>query len=206
MNTRKLAFVATAALGLTGGLAHADGWHRGWNHDWRDDAPRYARDRDDDRDDWRGVDYARVLEVTPLMERVRYGEPVRECYDVQRVERMDRGPDRVGATVAGGLLGAVIGHQFGGGSGRHAATLAGAVIGGAIANDAAGRAQARDDYYGPRERVSYGEECRVREQERVEERVRAYRVAYRYHGRDYVTELPYDPGARLRVAVDARPL
>jgi hypothetical protein len=46
----------------------------------------------------------------------------------------------------------------------------------------------------------------VREQVRVEERARAYRVAYRYRGRDYMTELPYDPGAWLRVAVDARPL
>jgi uncharacterized protein YcfJ len=130
---------------------------------------------------------------------------VQECYDVERVERR---PDRTGSTLAGGLLGAVIGHQFGSGSGRRAATVAGAVIGGAIGNDAAARSEARDDYYGVdrRERIRYGQECLVRDEPRVEERIRGYRVEYRYHGRDYVAELPYDPGSRLRVAGDARPL
>jgi hypothetical protein len=52
----------------------------------------------------------------------------------------------------------------------------------------------------------YVERCEVRHEARFSEHVRAYRVAYRYHGRDYVTELPYDPGPRLRVAVEARPL
>jgi uncharacterized protein YcfJ len=48
--------------------------------------------------------------------------------------------------------------------------------------------------------------CGVQEEVRFEERVRGYRVSYRYRGRDYVTEMPYDPGPRLRVAVEARPL
>lgn len=197
MNRKVLALAAITSLGLAGGLAHAGDWR----YDrYDDDGPRYGRN--DGRDYGRDVDYARVLEVTPIVERVRYGEPVRECYDVERYESR---PDRAGATIAGGLLGAVIGHQFGSGSGRRAATVAGAVIGGAIGNDAAARGEARDDYYG-RDRVRYGQECRVREQPRVEERIRGYRVAYRYHGRDYVAELPYDPGPRLRVAVDARPL
>jgi uncharacterized protein YcfJ len=95
----------------------------------------------------------------------------------------------------------VVGSQFGSGDGRRAATVAGAVVGGAVGRDVATR---RDDRYG--ERVRYEQRCVVHEEFRVEERVRAYRVAYRYHGRDYVTELPYDPGPRLRVAVDARPL
>jgi len=192
MNRKFLALIATTGLGLAGGFAHAGDWR----YDRYDDEPRYGRDYG------RGVDYARVLEVTPIVERVRYAEPVQECYDVERVQGR---PDRTGSTLAGGLLGAVIGHQFGSGSGRRAATVAGAVIGGAIANDAAARAEARDEDYG-RERVRYGQECRVRDQMRFEERIRGYRVAYRYHGRDYLTELPYDPGSRLRVAVDARPL
>lgn len=188
MSSRILSIAAITGLAVASTLAHAD--------DWRHDGGRY-------RDPWPDIDYARVVDVQPLVERVRYRAPVQECFDVER------GPDRTGSTLAGGLLGAVIGHQFGSGGGRRAATVAGAVIGGAVANDAAARAEARDDDYGydrGRGRVSYETQCRVRDEARYEERVRAYRVIYRFHGREYTTELPYDPGPRLRVAVDARPL
>jgi uncharacterized protein YcfJ len=197
MNTRLLGVVATTGLGLFSGLAHAD-------HDRYD---RYERRRDE------GSDYARVLDVTPLVERVRRVDPVEVCWDEERSVSRN---DRTGATLAGGLLGAVVGHQFGSGNGRRAATVAGAVIGGAIANDSAARreARARDDYgydnggydNGDGDRVRHEQRCGVQGDVRFEERVRGYRVTYRYHGRDYVTEMPYDPGPRLRVAVEARPL
>ncbi len=190
MSTKILSVAAITGLAFVSTLANAG--------DWRNDQGRRYRDYGPD------VDYARVVDVQPLVERVRYREPVQECFDVERVERR---PDRVGATVAGGLLGAVIGHQFGSGSGRRAATVAGAVLGGAVGNNAAARAEARDDAYGyDRDRVSYETQCRVRDEARYEERIRAYRVTYRFHGREYTTEMPYDPGPRLRVAVDARPL
>ncbi|MET0292683.1 MAG: glycine zipper 2TM domain-containing protein [Steroidobacteraceae bacterium] len=151
------------------------------------------------------ADYARVVDVQPLVERVRYREPVEQCHEVARPER---GADRTGATLLGGVLGAVVGHQIGSGDGRRVATIAGALVGGAMGNEAANRNDARryrdDPYYG--ERVRYEQHCSVRDEVRYEERVRAYRVTYRYAGREYVTELPYDPGSRLRVAVDARPL
>lgn len=179
-----------AGLALLSVTAHAG--------DWRDRGERYERDA-------RGTDYARVLDVEPLVERVRYSEPVQECYEVARPERRI---DRNGSTVLGGVIGAVVGSQFGSGDGRRAATVAGALLGGAIGRDSATRIEDRryrdDPYYG--ERVRYEERCAVREEARFEERVRGYRVTYRYLGRDYVTELPYDPGRRLRVAVDARPL
>jgi uncharacterized protein YcfJ len=186
--------VALTALALLGGLAHAGDWERG--RDDRNYQPRHA-----DRYD-RGVDYARVLEVTPLVERIRYSEPVEQCWEVDRGAQRS---DRVGATLLGGVIGAVVGHQIGGGDGRRLATVAGAVVGGAIGNNAGARNEARRgyDYDQP---ARYEERCAVHDEARLEERIRAYRVAYRYLGRNYVTELPYDPGARLRVAVDARPL
>ncbi len=185
---------ALAGLALLSTTAHAG--------DWRDRDDRYERF---DEREVRGSDYARVLDVTPLVERVRYSEPVEQCFEVARPERR---VDRNGSTVLGGVIGAVVGSQFGAGDGRRAATVAGALLGGAIGRDTAGRTEARrhrdDPYYG--ERVRYEERCTVRDEARFEERVRSYRVTYRYLGRNYVTELPYDPGRRLRVAVDARPL
>lgn len=47
-------------------------------------------------------------------------------------------------------------------------------------------------------------DCRARA-ERAEEVV-AYRVHYRYHGHDYITEMPYDPGSRLPVDFDVQPI
>ncbi len=40
------------------------------------------------------------------------------------------------------------------------------------------------------------------QEERFDERVAGYRVTYEYNGRRQVTQLPYDPGRYLRVAVD----
>ena len=170
------AITATLALGATG--VYADGWDR------------YERGH--------GVAYARVVDVTPLVERIRYREPVEECWEVERPARR---ADRTGATLLGGVVGALVGSQFGSGDGRRAATVAGAVVGGAIGANRRGH----EPDYGD-ERIRYEQRCAVRDEARFEERVRAYRVAYRFQGRTYVTELPYDPGPRLRVAVDARPL
>jgi len=38
-----------------------------------------------------------------------------------------------------------------------------------------------------------------------EERVEGYRVTYVYHGREYTTRMPYDPGQRVRVNIDVSP-
>jgi uncharacterized protein YcfJ len=50
------------------------------------------------------------------------------------------------------------------------------------------------------------ERCRVSQEVRYEERVVAYRVTYLYRGRELTTEMPHDPGNRIRVGVDVHPL
>ncbi len=92
------------------------------------------------------------------------------------------------------LIGGVVGHQFGSGRGRDAATVAGATIGAAVGYDAAARRSAS-----VREEIV--QRCEVRYEKRYEERVDGYRVTYEYHGREYTTRLPYDPGERIRVRV-----
>ena len=71
----------------------------------------------------------------------------------------------------------------------------------AIANDAA-----RDRYGYGVERVGYPvQRCETRYREHREKQIDGYRVLYHYHGQRYVTEMPYDPGNRIRVRVDVRP-
>ena len=197
MNSKLLGVLALVGLATASAASQAAP-----GYDRYDRGDRYERGDERYGDD---EDYARVLDVTPLVERVRRAQPVEQCWDeaTRGGYHTSRGNERTGATLAGGILGAVVGHQVGSGSGRRAATVAGTILGAAIGNNSA-RGSSRDDgYY---EEPRYRERCEVRDELRFEERVRAYRVMYRYHGRNYVTELPYDPGSRLRVAVEARPL
>ncbi|QYK03731.1 glycine zipper 2TM domain-containing protein [Shewanella zhangzhouensis] len=70
------------------------------------------------------------------VENVLYGEVI----SVRRLTQQELVADqhRGWRTFGGALLGGVIGHQFGGGSGQDVATVLGALLGGAIANQAGG--------------------------------------------------------------------
>lgn len=177
-------------------------------------------DYDGDRGRASEYDYARVLSAEPITRRIRVTQPRRECFEETRYAEPrdargydDRGgygghPQAAGGIIAGGLIGALIGSQFGHGDGRRAATAAGALIGSAIGHDAASRQAERDpgpaqDYAA--ERAYTVHHCDVRYDETWEERIEAYRVTYEYNGRRYSTQLPYDPGPQLRINVMVQP-
>jgi len=146
-------------------------------------------------------DYARVLSVEPIVRYVTVRTPVRECWEETRYYTVDRGRGSAGGTLVGAIIGGVVGHQFGSGRGNDAATVAGTLIGAAVGNNVARRNAFEDS-------TAYGrpvERCETRYQHREEERVDAYRVVYRYNGQKYATQMPYDPGERMRVRVDVRP-
>lgn len=153
-----------------------------------------------DRDD--GVEYAEVVDTRPIYRDVRVSVPREECSE-ERVVYDDgyrgRNNDGVGA-VLGAVVGGVVGNRFGHGSGRAVATAAGAVIG-ASAGASIGRNSG--GYSEPR--YGYEERCVTVQDSRYEQRVEAYDVRYRYHGRIYDTRLPYDPGDRIAVEVNVRP-
>ncbi len=149
-------------------------------------------------------DYAKVIRVEPIVRVVTVTTPVRECWNETREYAVERGHgNNGGATLFGAILGGVIGHQFGSGSGNDAATAVGALLGAAIGNDAARRAPdrgyERDTYARPVRR------CQTNYSSHEEERIDGYNVTYRYHGQKYRTRMPYDPGDKLRIRVDVRP-
>jgi uncharacterized protein YcfJ len=108
--------------------------------------------------------------------------------------------------ILGGLLGAVIGHQIDGGHSRGTAAIAGAVIGSAIGHEVAeqGHGGARD--YRDELRAVDAEHCEIHSEEHVEQRIDGYRVTYSYNGRTYTTQMPSDPGKRIRVRVSIDPV
>ena len=188
-NTRnkRITVWVTAAMLLGGaGLALAD-------HDYR-----VARN------DRAVFDYAKVISSEPIVDYVTVKTPVRECWEEMQYYTVDRRARYGGGgTLVGALIGGVIGHQVGSGRGNDAATVAGTLIGAAIGSDASRK---RNRGYGDVERIARPvERCETRYQAHREERINGYSVTYRYKGQKYRTEMPYDPGRRIRVRVDVRP-
>jgi uncharacterized protein YcfJ len=162
-----------------------------------------------------GVDYARVVDVAPIVQRVRVQTPSRECWEEVEYQAYRRetyvpgstGPVRTaGPTIAGGLIGGVIGHQFGGGSGRDAMTAVGALVGASLGNQAAlNGARAGSTRVSYEERPVTVERCQDTTSVREEERIEGYRVTYVYAGREYQTTMASHPGTSIPVRVTVVP-
>lgn len=149
-------------------------------------------------------DYARVLNVEPIVRQVRVEVPQRECWTEDQYEEPQRAPTGLaGPMILGGIIGGAIGSRFGGGDGRRAATLAGTLIGASIGHDAGARRQAASAATEPR--ITSVERCGVRYIENYEERIEGYNVEYEYAGQRHHTRLPYDPGDRMRIRVSVSP-
>jgi uncharacterized protein YcfJ len=184
MNRKLWIATASAAVVLAAGPASADD-----DHGYRRHGAIY--------------DYARVLSVQPNVRYVTVQTPVRECWEETRSYTVDRRPHGGAAgAVLGAVIGGVVGHQFGSGSGNDAATVAGTLLGAAIGSDAA----RRSPYYETTRYERPVQRCETRYTSHQEERVDSYRVIYTYHGRKYATDTPFDPGDRLRIRVDVRPV
>ena len=141
-------------------------------------------------------DYAKVVSSTPVVRYVNIKTPVRECWqETHYYTAYEPRHKKPGRTLAGAVIGGVVGHQFGSGRGNDAATIAGSMLGAAIAR-------------GPIERVEYArpvERCETRYRNQREQRIDGYDVVYKYHGQKYSTRMPYDPGKRIKIRVDIRP-
>lgn len=151
-------------------------------------------------------DFGRVVSVAPQVEQ--FNQPRQECRNevvqVQRQPQQQPQQRSVGGAIIGGLAGGLLGNQVGGGSGRSVATAAGAIAG-ALAGD---RVDNNQQYQA--QAPAYVEEQQVRQchmVDRWESRTNGYAVTYEYHGRNFTSVLPYDPGQRVRlhVAVTPRP-
>jgi uncharacterized protein YcfJ len=146
-------------------------------------------------------EHARVVSATPIVERV--AAPSQQCQieTYSSNEVVTTRPSAPVGAIVGGIAGGLIGHQFGSGSGNTAATIGGAVAGAAVGNHVDQRNRgAAVVTQGPTRQVE-----RCYDTTTSQEVVRGYRVVYRYDGREFTTEMPYDPGPRLRVDIAVSP-
>ena len=153
--------------------------------------------------------YADVIDVEPIVERRvtrqrsrvcsradAYVRPARHAhsrvdrpYDSERHERRDHGP---GAAIVGGILGGLIGHQFGGGRGKDLLTIGGAIAGAAIADRSA---------YGHRRSRHRAERCWMETHPQNVSSVQGYRVTYAYQGRTFSRVMDSHPGKLIPMTV-----
>lgn len=147
-------------------------------------------------------DYARVVDVRPLYREVRAREPVRECWDEPVYHTRSHGHKSAGGMLAGGLIGGIVGHQIGDGRGRRVATAVGTLIGAKIGHDAV---NGHDEYH--EERIAgYEERCETNYRVSYESVVDGYDVTYKYRGKTYRMEMPYDPGERIKMRIRIEPV
>lgn len=92
--------------------------------------------------------------------------------------------------VMGAIAGGAVGNQIGGGSGKAAATALG-IFGGAILGDKIEGA--------PPAQVQAVQNCRT--ETVYENRVIGYNVTYEYAGKQYMVQMPRDPGPTIQVNV-----
>jgi uncharacterized protein YcfJ len=144
------------------------------------------------------VDQARVRGVQPQYETTVV--PRQECSRQWVNETRRTGSRDYGGAVIGGIAGAVIGNQVGGGHGREAATAIGAVIGAMTGDNMANRGRGEAYEQVPRQVTT----CRTVEQ--TEQRLTGYRVDYEYRGQMYSTFMQEQPGPTLRVRVSVDPV
>ena len=142
-------------------------------------------------------DQARVRGVEPQYESVAV--PRQECARqwVSQVEAVR--PRDYGGAVVGGIAGALLGNQVGGGHGREAATALGAVVGAMTGDNLANR----DADYAYRDTPREVTTCRTVQD--VRQQLTGYRVDYEYRGQVYSTFVREQPGPALRVRVSVDP-
>ena len=166
--------------------------------------PQWANARGNHDRHYRDSDYARVVDVDPIVRRVRVSSPQQECWNEERPVSSGASGTEIRSTIVGGLIGAVVGHQVAHHHNEAAGVVGGSLIGAAIGNSiGASQAAKRGEY----RQVSYEsvQRCEVNYRDEWAEQIDGYRVTYVYNGREYTTRMPYDPGQRIRVGVDVRP-
>jgi uncharacterized protein YcfJ len=122
----------------------------------------------------------RVVSSTPVVQQVAV--PRQVCGVQPMVQQQSSGGGAVVGAIVGGLLGNTIGH----GMGRAAATGLGVVAGAGIGDSIENRGQQQ-----------FAQQCST--QTTYENRTVGYNVVYEYAGKQYSTQLPYDPGQNINL-------
>jgi uncharacterized protein YcfJ len=135
--------------------------------------------------EWRRRPSERIVDVPVTSVHAVVGPPEQRCW-VERQQVQEPSRPNAGGVIAGALIGGILGHQVGGGTGRDIATAGGAIAGAAIGNNVANQnnTSTRD----------------VRRCENVgSQKPEYWDVAYNYRGVQHRVQLSAPPGATIAV-------
>jgi len=182
------ATIAAMVLIFANAAGAATGGHDHKKHDY---SPRHDL-----------YEFARVTNVQPIYREVQVSRPIRECWEEPVYHTRHQQYGSAGGMLAGGLLGGIIGHQLGRGRPNKVATAVGTIVGAKIGYDMVNRYSRHD---APTV-AGYEEHCKTRNQISYEEVIDGYDVTYRYRGKKYQIEMPYDPGERIKMRIQFAPV
>ena len=135
-------------------------------------------------------EFAEVVKVMPLTKTIH--TPRQECHDETVTQK---GPvkdeHQIIGTAAGALVGGVLGHQIGGGTGRDIATIAGAAGGGYAGNRIQKNLQDRDTTTTTEQKCNTVYDSSQKQL--------GYSVRYRLNGQEATIKMDHDPGDRIPV-------
>jgi uncharacterized protein YcfJ len=133
---------------------------------------------------------ASVVSAKPLMRTVKI--PRQDCHDETVTHQKPvKDRERLLGTGLGAVVGGLLGHQVGGGSGKTLATVAGAAAGGYAGNKIQQKTQQADTYTTTEQRC-------VTAYDRKEEPA-GFDVVYEYAGQRHHVHTDRDPGSSLPV-------
>lgn len=131
---------------------------------------------------------AEVVSARALVKTIR--TPRQECHDEQ-VTRTKPAKDtnRLAGTGIGAVVGGLLGHEVGGGSGKVLATVAGAAAGGYAGNKIEQKVQAGDTYTATEQRCMTAYD--------TSEVANGYDVTYVLEGKHHHVHMDHDPGKTI---------
>src|ERR1700674_91786 len=133
---------------------------------------------------------AKVLSAEPLTRTVKI--PRQECHDEQVTHTKPvKDQNRLIGTGIGALVGGILGHQVGGGSGKTLATVAGAGAGGYAGNKIQQNAQQKDTYTTTEQRCNTVYDSK--------QEPAGFDVVYELNGSKHHLHTNTDPGSSLPV-------
>lgn len=167
-------------------------------------AGKYRHDGNNYESNQNTVDYAKVVNVEPVVETYQVNNPVQHCWNERVQHRTHSRKSSYTPEVFGAVIGAAVGNRFGKGSGRDAATVAGALLGTTLARDVKHKHKPR--YNKHNNGYQTVQRCETRDDYSTQERVVGYDVAYKYRGNVFYTQMDQRPGDKIKVRVSVNPV
>lgn len=137
----------------------------------------------------------RLYEANVVSSRAIVGRAEERCWVERENVTQERSSANVPAAIAGAMIGGILGHQVGGGSGKDLATVGGLVVGAAV-----GAKIGRDDG-GQRSHVQEVERCATVSNRRPE----YWDVTYYFRGVEHHVQMTSAPGNTVTINEQGEP-